>query len=67
MSSAGGFFRSAKSRMSAATMDGAMIFANETMVQALGYAKDEILRMRIGDFHPSEVARKYAEGYSPTR
>ena len=60
-----GFIRSAKSMMSAATMDGTMIFVNQTMSETLGYTQEEILRMRIKDFHSPEIAREFAEEYIP--
>ena len=60
-----GFIGSAKSMMSAATMDGAMIFVNQTMSETLGFSQEEILRMRISDFHPPEIARAFIETYIP--
>jgi len=60
-----GFINSAKSMMSAATMDGAMIFVNQTMSETLGFSQEEILRMRVRDFHPPEIAREFIETYIP--
>ena len=60
-----GFIDSAKSMMSAATLDGEMIFANQTMSETLGFSKEEIFHMRIRDFHPPEIAREFAEKHIP--
>ena len=60
-----GFIGSAKSMMSAATLDGEMIFANQTMSETLGFSQDEILRMHIRDFHPPGIARDFIEKYNP--
>ena len=58
-----GFIESVKSMMSAATMDGAMIFANQTMSETLGFSQEEILHMRVRDFYSPEIAREFAENY----
>ena len=60
-----GFIGSAKSMMSAASLDESMIFANQTMSETLGFSEEEILHMHISDFHPAEIAREFAEKYNP--
>ena len=60
-----GFISSAKSMMSAATLDGEMIFVNQTMYETLGFSHEEIMLMHIREFHPPEIAREFIENNIP--
>ncbi len=60
-----GFIESAKSMMSAASLDGQLIFVNQTMAETFGYTQEEILHLGISDFHPPEVVRAVLEEQIP--
>ncbi len=60
-----GFIGSAKSMMSAATLDGDLIFINEAMSEMLGYSKEENTKLRIEDLHPTDAGKIIIEQYYP--
>ncbi len=60
-----GFIGSAKSMMTASSLAGDIIFGNQTMCDLLGYTQEELLHMRVPDFHPPDISRAFMEEYIP--
>ncbi len=57
------FISSAKSMMSAASLDGTIIFANDILCETLGYSQEEILKLKAQDFHEAHLGKTVVGEY----